>query len=383
MKKRVFLILKEDIIYYPPVLSLIRILRKLDYRVYHIGVYTDKKQKEYLESQGVTFLQTLQYKGNANPFIKLLQQWKFRRQVNSFLKRLSPTETDYVWLIQAETVCLLNSLIFKYKTIVHLFEYVEPHINFKYRLLNPTFKMSVAMREAYKVICCEYNRSQITKGLFQLKELPIVLPNKFYLDEKELENPPTDVMDIVNDIHTKIEGKKVILYQGSFLEKDRRLEEFCQAIDDCPDDYVLLAMGPNVGMYRYLKGRYSSNKIIFLPFIRPPFHLLVTKLASIGVLSYFPKSKNVASVINPLYCAPNKIFEYSRYGIPMVSNDVPGLYYIYMEYKCGECISYPLTPGGIKKAILKIFDNYEMYSQGAYNYYNSINIANIINKILT
>ena len=57
-------------------------------------------------------------------------------------------------------------------------------------------------------------------------------------------------------------------------------------------------------------------------------------MASIGVLSYFPRSGSIGRTLNPLYCAPNKIFEYSKYGIPMISNDVPALRYSYMEFHC-------------------------------------------------
>lgn len=48
----VYLILKDDIMYYPPVLSIINVLLELKYRVVHIGNYTDKEQKKQLEERG-------------------------------------------------------------------------------------------------------------------------------------------------------------------------------------------------------------------------------------------------------------------------------------------------------------------------------------------
>lgn len=51
-------------------------------------------------------------------------------------------------------------------------------------------------------------------------------------------------------------------------------------------------------------------------------------MASIGVMSYSPHQKTHAGVVNALYCAPNKIFEYGKYGKPMIANDVPALKYI-------------------------------------------------------
>ena len=73
------------------------------------------------------------------------------------------------------------------------------------------------MKKAHKIVCCEYNRAQIIKGLFQLDSLPIVLPNKLVADESCLINPPSTIKEIVNKLSLKVKNKKVILYQGIFL----------------------------------------------------------------------------------------------------------------------------------------------------------------------
>lgn len=99
------------------------------------------------------------------------------------------------------------------------------------------------MKKALKVVCCEYNRAQITKGIYQLKDLPLVLPNKVIVDESELSKVPMDIKPMIDDITQKTKGKKVVLYQGIFLDEERRLEEFCEAISHLPDDYAFIAMG--------------------------------------------------------------------------------------------------------------------------------------------
>ena len=63
MKKRIVLILKEDIMLYPPVLSLINVLIELNYQVIHIGVYSDEAQRKQLVNKGVLFLPTIKYNG--------------------------------------------------------------------------------------------------------------------------------------------------------------------------------------------------------------------------------------------------------------------------------------------------------------------------------
>jgi glycosyltransferase involved in cell wall biosynthesis len=242
--------------------------------------------------------------------------------------------------------------------------------------------MARSCKLADKIVCCEYNRAHITKGLFQLDSLPFVLPNKVYIDDNELDYIPNDVRDILGDVLERMKDKKVVLYQGIFLDKERRLEEFCQAVNSLSDEYLLVAMGGGSSLFEQLKEKYESEKIIFVPFIRPPYHLLVTKMASVGILSYFPRPNNVASVINPLYCAPNKIFEYAKFSVPMIANDIPALHYAFTEHRCGKCVSYPMETSSIKDTLLEIFDNYDEYSSGALDYYNSIDLKKILQNML-
>lgn len=380
---RIFIILKEDIIDYPPVLTILNVLPEMGYKAIHIGVYTDEEAKKRYEKKGVEFWPTLRYNGNASLLQKLYSQLKYRGQVKQYLKRARITQEDRVWIMQAETVCLLSHIVDKYPCILHFYEYVEPSINWKYMLLNPTYKPTDTFAKAKRIVCCEYNRAHITKGLFQLNELPIVLPNKMIINEDDLNAIPLDIQNLYEIVSSKVVDKKVILYQGIFLDKERRLEEFCEAVKQMGDEYVFIAMGRGSEMYNQLKIKYESERILFIPFIRPPYHLLFTKLASIGVLSYFPRKGPIASTINPIYCAPNKIFEYAKFGIPMLSNDIPALKYTYLEYGCGECVEYPITVDSICSTINKISADYERYRNGALKFFDSVNPKDIIRNIIS
>lgn len=381
--KRVFIILKEDIIHYPPVLTILNILPTLGIQAIHIGVYSDNDGKARYESRGVKFIETTPYFASDSLTTKLKKQYSFRKLVKKTLCKANVTENDRVWIMQSETICLLSSIVEKYPTVLHFFEYVEPKINWKYKMLNPTYNPLKTLHKAKKIVCCEYNRAQITKGIFQLSELPTVLPNKVIIEGNELDNIPSDIKPLIDDLIAKTSGKKVILYQGIFLDEERRLEEFCEAVSKMPDDFTFIAMGKGSEMYDKLKEKYESNRIIFIPFVRPPYHLLITKLASIGVLSYFPRKGPVAYTINPIYCAPNKIFEYAKFGVPMISNDIPALKYAFLEYHCGECIPYPMTTENIYKVVMKMMNHYGDYQQGALRYYDSVNVSSIINSIIS
>lgn len=70
------------------------------------------------------------------------------------------------------------------------------------------------------------------------------------------------------DVKHKVQGKKVILYQGFFASVERRLEEFCQAINQMPSDYVMIAMGkgPN-NYYDVLKRNINLIKFFLYPLL--------------------------------------------------------------------------------------------------------------------
>ena len=384
MDNRLFLIAKEDIVGYPPVLSIMQALLDLSVEVIFIGTYSDIEQKKTFEKKGVKFIDVVEYNVKTNQINKIRLQHKFKKEVERILDYNEVTNNDLLWIFQSTTICLLRNLFDKYRVIAHLFEHTGAQLKWKYRITNPDFSMSSTLQKAYKVICCEYNRSHIAKGIYQLEELPVVLPNKYIVEEDSVDTLPEDVAKVIEPILKKIDGKKVLIYQGIFMDKERRLEEFCQAVQFLPDEYVLIAMGRGSQMYERIKEQYESDRVIFIPFIRPPFHLQITKRAFMGIMSYFPSKSDIDAVINPIYCAPNKIFEYARYSIPMLSNDIPALHYVFKEFNCGRCVSYPITPEGIVESISYINKNYKVFSNGASDYYNSVDIKSIISRqILT
>lgn len=379
---KVILIMKEDIVQYPPILSMINVLIKLQKKVVFIGPYSDKQQKNKLKEKGVVFYDKISLNVKSKPIHKIIEQLRFRHYVKSVLTSIYEQD-DEICIINEDTVCLLWEVICMYKYLIYFLETPGYNVRLKYRIYTPSFKLINACRGAHKIICCEYNRAHIIKGLFQLDELPIILPNKFFKIESQLDdrNIPDDIQLILDEVKSRTVGKKIILYQGVFNSGERRLEEFILAVNSLPDEYVLLAMGRGNAMFELLKEKYSSDRIIFIDFINPPFHLGITSLAHIGILSYFPVNKSFIQILNPLYCAPNKIFEYSKYGLPMISNDVPALKSTFKEFNCGEIVEYPISISGIAQKILTISSNYEMYTKGALNYYKSVDVEKIIASI--
>ena len=172
-------------------------------------------------------------------------------------------------------------------------------------------------------------------------------------------------------------GKKIVLYQGSF-HKDRNLEPFFKAIDKLQAEYVLVIMGRKNKKIDELL--YNHPGTIHIPWINAPKHLEITSWAHIGILTYIPSIIGHLSILNSVYCAPNKIFEYTGFGIPMIANDCPPLKNIFEKNNIGVIVDID-SEDDIIRGILEIEKNYMNMKDNCTNYFSSINLTTIINGL--
>ena len=381
MKSKIHIVMRNDLVILPAMESLITVLLEKGVQVHFLGKCSDIERKSYFARLGVVFEDVI-YTPQDKIYKTLLEQIRYRRLLKQYLSVNMNNDTDIIWFEYSDMAYIVYDIFKNYDYLIHFYEFQNLKYSWKFQLMYHRYSMVDFVKTAKAVIHCEYNRAHITRGLCALKSLPFVLPNKPYPDDIDFSNTPSEVFDLVDSLKRKIVDKKVILYQGIFAPNERRLDEFCDAIEQMTNEYLLIAMGHGGKYFEDLKKKYASVKIIFIPFIKSPYHLLVTQLAHVGVLSYFPLNGSYAGVLNPLYCAPNKIFEYSKFGIPMLSNDLPGLRSMYLEYGCGVIVHYPITPNSIVNALLRIFNNYENYSKGAHHFYSSVDFKGIVSEIL-
>lgn len=71
--------------------------------------------------------------------------------------------------------------------------------------------------------------------------------------------------------------------------------------------------------------------------------------------------------LNKVFCAPNKIYEYSGFGIPMLANNIPGLKNTVGNAGAAECID--MKKENIIKSIKKIEADYTTYSVNAKKFF--------------
>lgn len=375
--KKLFLIEVEPILKYPPVLSVINILSQMDkYKLYLCVTNLPESMKEFCKENCIEVIdygnEFDENVGNLTKFSNMLKIRKFMwDEINRFYE-----DGDLLWVFSLQTLKHLGKELLKKKYVLHLFELIQ-EMYFLNRYKIGKFDLQKYCKSAYKVVVCEYNRAFITQAWFRLETLPSVLQNKPYntkkSDEKNIDSiSDTDIVEKI----TKIKDKKIILYQG-IIDEERPLENFIFAVSKMGKEYEMVIMGNGSERYEEL----NVDNLTCLPFVKPPLHLQITSFAYIGILSYIPSYNSCMSELNAIYCAPNKIFEYSQFGIPMLGNNIPGLKYVLEHEQIGVC-SDSFLEKDIIAAIKEIESNYEKYSNNSYEYYESVDNKKVIMDIL-
>lgn len=272
-------------------------------------------------------------------------------------KVLSKETFDVLYISTADTAISLRGIYSKYKYIMHLRELYDQFPLYMKMLKNPA-------QRAYKVVVPEENRAYLYSYFFKLKNIPIVIPNKPF-DHSRKTKMELSFLEI--EIQNKIKNNNNILYQGH-LDDERNLTNLIKASLLFPK-YNLVLMGKDYGMVEIYK-KINPN-LIHIPFVRPPLHLNITSWGSIGIITYDLKS------LNTIYCAPNKIWEYTGFNIPVLGNINPGLKYLIGNKKIGAIADFN-NEEDIARGIEDIEENYLQYQVNAEALFDSFdNTTNI------
>lgn len=351
----------------PPVISSTLILSELGHDVTLITEGINNYWREELPKYHI------KHQIISNKFIKygkigkILAYYNFKKEVYKIIEQERKKHSDVLlWIEGAQTIVALGSKINQYP---HILQIQELHEGSKMQLN----AISKVINTAKAVFMPEYNRAAIYRVWFKLDKMPYLLPNKpeIVCNDDELER--------ITKKHSKqlelLKGKKVIIYQG-FLGKDRDLTPFVQAVKELGGDFRLAVMGEyrqSIDLYKKI-----DPQLIHIDYTPAPEHLAYTAKCYIGILSYNPH------ILNNAFCAPNKIFEYAKFKIPVLCNELPGLKWLLDSNKAGLAVDITNVKE-IKKAIIEIDNNYEEYSKNAEKLYNSVNnketIYNVLSKI--
>ena len=366
---KILVVVSEEVNSLPPIRNLIEILLRNNHTVTLMG--KDKTGLVLDFNPNYRFIEIPDFKG-ALLGIRYLRRTRFMREhvMEEMLHH------DILWTTTDSTVRDLGDVVLKYRHVMQLMELIRDIPRWpKQKIFGLNIKKYA--QKAFKVVVPEYNRAHIQKVWWSLPDLPTVLPNKMSVPDFNRISIPDDILKIEELV--KQEKRRIIIYQGVF-ENDRDLDNFVEAVFKLKDKYVLYLMG-NETDYKKRLCAAGGDAVVNIPYIKPPFHLLITKYAYIGIMPY--KAGNAAhfAKINALYCAPNKIFEYAAFGIPMIGTDMPGLMLPFYRFGIGY-VCRPYTVTKIIENIELITANYTEMRSRCIQYYNSFDMDQIVNVIL-
>lgn len=364
----------SNIVNLPPAISLVNALLDLGHNVTLITGGIASLPESIVERRGFTGIDLGNY---CAKFDNLKHLYLDHKLITDYLNS-HKSEIDLVWTttdVSARAVGL-ELLNFNYVLqISELVEYVPLIRNGSSRLHYDNFiKLAI---NASRVVVPEYNRAHIQQALWELPVTPKVLPNKPYPDSVLHETKlPLEIEEFL-----KKNNRKILLYQGIY-SGDRNLENYAKAVNLLGPDYTLCLMGkPMEAGANWLRDlKAISDQVVDLGYIAAPNHLSVTPYGYIGLLPYRGKRYSHYSVLNALYCAPNKIWEYSRFGLPMIGSDVPALNGAFRDGQMGFTVDG--SPESIVDAVMSIDKDYDGFSARSKKYYDSIDVKQIVAEIL-
>lgn len=360
---KIVYILKTKLHYYPPCVSQIRMINDLGYDIEVLYGTSDISAINLLEKENICCTKVGNIKADSKNLIqKLITYIKFRNAVSNQLKKYDENNT-VLWFGTAESVIPLLGKLKGKKYIVSFLELLD-NSKLKLRLLKSIAKNAMA------TTVCEETRGYIMRYWWNLKNLPYVFPNKPYNLPTERYQVPS--IDETEKVISNIKNKKVILYQG-IIQNTEEISEVAKALNELNNSYTLLLMG--IDKYNSVnKIKEIYKDVIFVNYIPAPLHLEITSYAHIGITFYRDDS------LNKVFCAPNKIYEYSAFGIPIIANDIPGLKNTVGKFGAAECIK--LNKDNIIKAINEIEENYSIYSANAKKFFESTDNKDTMKRLL-
>lgn len=183
-----------------------------------------------------------------------------------------------------------------------------------------------AIKEADLVICANKERAGIMKEHFRLNDLPLVIRNISQLpsivdsNSKDYEN--------ATDAFFKLPG--ITLVYAGVLTAARKIEALIEIAEKEKNTKLLIiGNGPYKSDLEQRARKSLGERVLFTGGIPYTYLSILLSKCDIGYLFY------PTDILNNIYCAPNKIYEYSSVRLPMIANDNPTVKKILMDSGIG------------------------------------------------
>ena len=164
--------------------------------------------------------------------------------------------------------------------------------------------------------------------------------------EKEYQIRPEIIMNVpvvqsVSDEELKVQlpeiqvGEKILIYQG-VLNFSRGIDKMIEAMQFVENaQFWILGFGPKKAEFEALTSRLNLNdKVKFIGQVSPSQLKLITPKADLGL------SLEEDYGISYRYALPNKIFDYTHAGIPILGTNLPEIKQTIENYGIGKTIQH-------------------------------------------
>ena len=269
------------------------------------------------------------------------------------LKIISKTKYDIIYVHDYYlSITVFSKLFLKSKFIYDAHELIidqsfkkDPRTYF-FKLLEKIsinfFDLVIAANQERLKIMIEYYNLKKQFGV--VRNIPIIDLNG--LDQSKLDKK----FQFMN------EHKKFIVYQG-VLSKKRKIESILSIFLQKKKYNIIVAGGGNKKYVDILKNRFKENFFFVGKVERLELYYLLKKSCA-GIISYGFDD------LNNTYCAPNKLYEYSFFNLPMLTTKQILFYKTFQNYPIGLVVDTNFN-----------FENFEklLNDRSLNNYFNNFN----------
>ncbi|MGZ5254204.1 MAG: glycosyltransferase [Flavitalea sp.] len=187
---------------------------------------------------------------------------------------------------------------------------------------------------------------------------------EYGIEMKVVRNLPLDISQTHHEAPALLpENRTILIMQGAGINQNRGYEEAIMAMEFLPENFLLVIIGNGL-ILEQLKSltidKGLQQKVLFIP--KVPYEKLsaYTQQAFLGLSLDKPVS------INNEFSLPNKIFDYMKAGVPVLSSALPEIITILEQFGVGRCIN-KVDPQIIARNILEIYNDPETYRKWKLN----------------